>query len=76
MEVKTLLCQLEEECVHTKNMEHLIFMFVYSIIASGDRWSDFVQGAGLLGDIHVGTTKARKKRIYIRKIFSNIFSSK
>lgn len=61
MEVKTLLCQLEEECVHTENMEHLIFMFVYNIMSSGARWSDFVQGAGLLGGIHIDLIKARKK---------------
>lgn len=75
MEVKMLLCQLEEECVHTKNMEHLIFMFVESILSSGDRRSDFVQGAGHLGGIHIDTIKARKK-INIKKVFSNIFSSK
>lgn len=62
MEVKTLLCQHEEECAHTKNMEHLIFMFVYSIMSSGDRWSDFVQGAGLQGGIHIDTINARKKK--------------
>lgn len=76
MEVKTLLCQLEEERVHTENMEHLIFMFVYNIRSSEDRWSDFVQGAGLLGGIHIDTIKARKRKINIKNVFSNMFSSK
>lgn len=75
MEVKTLLYKLEEECAHTRNMEYLIFMFAYSIISSGDRWSDFVQGAGLQGDIPTDTINARKKN-NIKKVFSNIFSYK
>lgn len=36
-------------------------------MSSGDRWSDFVQGAGLLGGIYIDTIKARKKKLTSKK---------
>lgn len=59
-EVKTLPCQLEEECVLPENTEHLIFMFVYNTLISGAKWYDFVHDSGLLRGIHIHLVNARK----------------